>query len=371
MADLFFYGTLCHVPLLERVLGRSGIGLVPASLPDHTAVWAEGEAFPLLVPAPGQAAEGLLAAGLSEEDIARLVFYEGGFEFGVEQLTVLAAQGEVRANVFYGEPGRWTAGAPWDLAQWQARWAATIMRAAEEIMAWYGRFTPEQIAQNFTPIGIHATAWVSAQARPADPDRDVSRDVVVQDHRRSFLAFFGMEEIALRFRRHDGTMSEVMNRGMINVGEAVVVLPYDPVLDRVLLVEQFRAPVFMAGDPAPWVWEPVAGLVDPGETPETAARREAEEEAGLAVRRLEPAGGVYSSTGSSNEFLNLFIGIADLSGHPDGGGGLEHEGEDIRSAILGYDELMDGVDRHIYRDMPLVTCALWLARHRERLRNQG
>ena len=108
MADLFFYGTLCHVPLLERVLGRSGIGLVPASLPDHTAVWAEGEAFPLLVPAPGQAAEGLLAAGLSEEDIARLVFYEGGFEFGVEQLTVLAAQGEVRANVFYGEPGRWT-----------------------------------------------------------------------------------------------------------------------------------------------------------------------------------------------------------------------------------------------------------------------
>jgi len=35
MADLFFYGTLCHVPLLERVLGRPAaeIALSPAVLP--------------------------------------------------------------------------------------------------------------------------------------------------------------------------------------------------------------------------------------------------------------------------------------------------------------------------------------------------
>lgn len=371
MADLFFYGTLCHVPLLERVLGRSGISLQPATLPDHAAFWAEGEGFPLLEPAPGQQATGLLARELSAEDEARLRFYEGGFAFGDKQVTVQTAQGPACANVFFPEPGRWATGAPWNLSDWQARWAAINMRAAEEIMAWYGRFTLEQIARNFTPIGIHATAWVSARSRPADPDRDVTRDVEVVDHRRAYLSFFGMEEIELRFRRHDGSMSAVLNRGMINVGEAVVVLPYDPVLDRVLLVEQFRAPVFMAGDRAPWVWEPVAGLVDPGETPETSAHREAEEEAGLSLRRLEPAGGVYSSTGSSNEFLNLFIGIADLSGQPNGGGGLDHEGEDIRSAILSYDALMDGVDRHLYRDMPLVTCALWLARHRERLRNQG
>ena len=116
---------------------------------------------------------------------------------------------------------------------------------------------------------------------------------------------------------------------------------------------------------------PVAGLVDPGESAETTARREALEEAGLALTRLESAGRCYSSTGSSGEFLHLFIGIADLSDAPQGGGGLASEGEDIASRIVGFDELMRGVDAGEYKDLPLLTTALWLARHRDRLRNDA
>ena len=237
-------------------------------------------------------------------------------------------------------------------------------------MAWFGRLSAEEMAARFRPIGIRAEAWVTAQGRPAAKGRDLARDVVVHGEVRPYLKFFAMQEMDLQFRQHDGRMSAVMNRAALLVGEAVVVLPYDPVRDCVLLVEQFRAPVFMAGDPDPWVWEPVAGLVDPGETPEQAAHREAAEEAGLSIARLEPAGRVYSSTGSSSEFLNLFVGIADLPALPKGGGGLDAEGEDIRSRILSFDELMAGVDGAVYRDMPLVTTALWLARHRDRLRKR-
>ena len=43
---------------------------------------------------------------------------------------------------------------------------------------------------------------------------------------------------------------------------------------------------------------------------------------------------------------------------------------DLRSRIVSFDELMSGVDAQRYRDMPLVTTALWLARHRERLRQR-
>ena len=374
MADLFFYGTLCHVPLLELVTGRAReeLDLHPAVLSGYAAYWVDGEAFPLIRAEAGGAAQGLLARGLSEAEVARLAFYEGGFSFDLTPKTVhLDAGGTAQARFFLAHDGLWQAGAPWDLAEWQRLWAPVNMRAAAEIMEWYGRLTPEEMAPRFGPIQRRAFSQVLATHRPVDPVRDVARDVRVAEHRRAYLKFFAVDEMDLQYRRHDGRMSTVLNRAALLVGEASVVMPYDPRLDAVLLVEQFRAPVFMVGDPNPWVWEPVAGLVDAGETPEECARREAMEEAGLTVTRLEPAGKVYSSTGSSSEFLNLYIGICDLSQVPSGGGGLVSEGEDLRSRVLSYDELMAGVDAEAFRDMPLVTTALWLARHRDRLRAEA
>jgi 8-oxo-dGTP pyrophosphatase MutT (NUDIX family) len=115
------------------------------------------------------------------------------------------------------------------------------------------------------------------------------------------------------------------------------------------------------------MWEPVAGLIDPGETPEDTAYREAVEEAGVTLTALEPVAQVFSSSGSSGEFVHIFIGLTDLS-RLSGGGGLDTEGEDIRSQVISFDALMEGIDRQTYQDMPLVTAALWLARHRDRLR---
>ena len=116
------------------------------------------------------------------------------------------------------------------------------------------------------------------------------------------------------------------------------------------------------------MWEPVAGMVDPGESPEEAAHREAMEEAHLTLAALEPAGRAYSSSGSSTEFLHLFVGIAELTTTIEDGG-VDTEGEDIRSRILAFSELMDMVDRHEIKDMPLLALANWLARHRQRLRD--
>ena len=376
MPDLFFYGTLRHLPLLERVLGRpaGAIAARPARLPGHGVFWAEGQSFPMIVARAGQSAEGLLVAGLSDADIARLEFYEGGFDYDLRPVRVVSDDGGMaRARVFFPPESAHAPrpGAPWSLEDWAARWGPLTLRAAQEVMAWFGHKEASEIAPLFPSIRRRAASWLAAQARPADPARDIARDVRVLEHGHDCLNFFGMERAGLRFRRHDGSLSGAVTRFALLVGEAAVVLPYDPANDCVLLVEQFRAPVFLAGDRAPWVWEPVAGLVDPGESAETTARREALEEAGLALTRLESAGRCYSSTGSSGEFLHLFIGIADLSDAPQGGGGLASEGEDIASRIVGFDELMRGVDAGEYKDLPLLTTALWLARHRDRLRNDA
>lgn len=93
------------------------------------------------------------------------------------------------------------------------------------------------------------------------------------------------------------------------------------------------------------------------------------EEAGLTIDKLETVAQVYPSSGASGEFLHIFVGVCDFENIA-GGGGLESENEDIRSQIIPYDDLMRGIDDHSYQDMPLVTAALWLSRHRDRLRHR-
>lgn len=367
MTDLFFYGTLCHAPLLEIILGRAP-DTSTASLRDYAVYDALDQPFPLIRPEKGGKATGFLVQGLDGGDLARLAYYEGGFGYDLCSVTVQSGGGQAcPAQVFLPQIGLWQVGAPWSLDHWVARWGAISVRAAAEIMAHFGQLTPEEIAHRFPGIRIRAAAWVAAQKRATDPDHDLTRDVVVHAHYRPYSNFFAAEEMDLQFRRYDGTLSPVLNRGAQMLGHACAVLPYDPVRDAVLLVEQFRAPLFIGGDPAPWVWETVSGLIDPGETPEEAARRETLEEAGLPLTTLEKAAGLYSSTGSNSDFVNMFVGLGDFSTcRP--GGGMAGEGEDIRTCITPFDMLMQGIDQGHYRDMPLVMLALWLARHRDRLR---
>lgn len=371
MADIFFYGTLRHIDLLELVLERprDRIDLSEAELPDHAVFGVQGQPFPTILPMPGQRARGLLARNLGTEDLARLRFYEGGFDHDLRRLEVETEGGQrIAADVFSAAPEKWQAGDPWSLEEWRRDWGDMTMRVATEAMSLFHQADTADLAALLPAMRRRAASFLAARSRPADPDRDIARDVEVIARSQPYTGFLAIAEMDLRFRRHDGAMSEVQNRSALLTGQAAVVLPYDPVRDSVLLIQQFRAPLFIAGDRAPWVWEPVAGYIDPGEAPETTARREAMEEAGLTLHALESAGRVYSSTGNSTEFVHLFIGIADLSERPEGGG-LDSEGEDILTRILSYDDLMAGIDAQRFNDLPLVTTALWLARHRDRLRD--
>jgi len=372
VADLFFYGTLRYAALLELVLGRpeTGLDTCEAELGGHGVFAVDGQSFPALEERDGHVVHGLLVRGLSDLDVAALNFYEGGFDFSPRKISVQTQDGQqATADVFFPKPGQWKTGADWDLQDWIADWGPVTLRAAQEVMAYQGRMSAADIAKRFASIRTRAAAWVAAQARPGDLDHDLSKDVVVLSHKRAYLNFFGTEEMDLQFRHHDGSMSPVLNRCATLVGRAAVVLPYDPVRDEVLLVEQFRAATYIAGEQRPWMWEPVAGLVDPGETPEQAAHRETMEEAGVRLTGLEPVAQVYSSSGASGEFVHIFVGIGDLANR-ELGGGLVSEGEDIRCKVIGFEDLMQEVDAQTYLDMPLVTSALWLARHRRRLRRQ-
>lgn len=369
MSNLFFYGTLCHYPLLEVVLGRKGddLGATEAILPDHASYWAAGQVYPMILPEPGGMAQGVLVRDVSDEDLNRLSFYESAFTYDLRPVQVIVNGQAEPAEVYFpigdvGQPGD-----PWSLSDWQAQWGRLSTYAAEEVMSAYGRYSAEEVNRSFPAIRIRANSRIMAEARPADPNYDLSKDVINHGRKLEGLNWFGLGSMHLQHRQYDGTMGPVLSRGALLQGEAAVVLPYDPVRDCVLIVEQFRTPVYMVGDRAPWMWEAIAGMIDPGESPQTAALREAREEAEIDIKRLEYAGGAYSSSGSSTEFIHLYVGLADLT-HTVTSAGADGEGEDIRSQILSFEELMDQIDGHKLKDLPLISASLWLARHRDRLR---
>ena len=135
-----------------------------------------------------------------------------------------------------------------------------------------------------------------------------------------------------------------------------------------LLIEQIRSGPLARGEARPWLIEAIAGRIDPGETPEQAARREAVEEAGLHLTTLLPVAEYYPSPGIMSEYLWSYLALSDLSGQQGGTFGLEAEGEDIRSHIVSFDQAMAWQREGRLANAPLILTLFWLQAERARLR---
>ncbi len=367
--SFFFYGTLCHLPLLTAVLGRTPAA-VPATLPGHRVAWAAGRDFPMILPAPGETAAGLLVEGLTAEDRERLDFYEGGFSYRTAEAAVTAQGRQVAAQVYLPDPGAWTPGEPWRLEDWAAVWGEVVTASAADAMALMGMVPASEVAARRGPMLVRAASRLRARSEPAPAHlrrAAAPEDLRVEARRLPYARFFAVEEYDVAYRRFDGTMAPPVTRAAFVSGDAVTVLPWDPVRDRVLLVEQFRAGPFARGDRNPWTLEAIAGRVDPAETPVTTARREAVEEAGLTLGRLWFVGGYYPSPGAKSEYILSYVAEADL---PDEAGivaGLAEEAEDIRGHVIPFSTLMDLIATGEVANAPLIVTAFWLDRMRGRL----
>ena len=87
-------------------------------------------------------------------------------------------------------------------------------------------------------------------------------------------------------------------------GASAVVPFLDPPREadpRVVLIRQFRH----AADG--FIWEVPAGRLDAGESPETCARRELEEETGMRALRLERLTTIHTTPGFTDERIYLFL----------------------------------------------------------------
>jgi nudix-type nucleoside diphosphatase (YffH/AdpP family) len=120
---------------------------------------------------------------------------------------------------------------------------------------------------------------------------------------------------------------DLIKREIEDHGPAVAILPYDPKRGVAMLVRQFRPPVFQAAGETEMLEVPAGLIEDDG--PEGSARREVEEEVGLALSKLEPIGVEWSMPGLSTERIHLFLAPYSAEDRKGEGGGLAHEHESI------------------------------------------
>jgi len=197
-------------------------------------------------------------------------------------------------------------------------------------------------------------------------------DVSVVATTAGYRGFFSIDRIRLRHKLFAGGWSGEFERELFARDPAAGVLLYDPDLDQVVLVEQFRIGAILdvrTRGASPWMLEVVAGILGPGETAPELAHREAIEEAGCAILDLVHISDYYSSPGGSNEWISLFCGRVDSS-HAGGIHGLDEENEDIRVVVLSSEQAWQAVREGRINNAMAIIAMQWLIMNKPSLQER-
>lgn len=194
------------------------------------------------------------------------------------------------------------------------------------------------------------------------------KDVEIIARETLYRGFFSLDLYRFRHRLFNGEMSGEVRREIFERGHAAVLLPYDPVRDEVVLVEQIRIAAWDSSE-TPWLLEMVAGMIEEGESVEDVARREAVEEAGLIVGRTKPVLSYLASPGGTSERLSILVGEVDAT-QAKGIHGLVEENEDIRVHVVSREQAYQCVEEGSIDNAASVIALQWLQLHYEQLRKE-
>ena len=153
--------------------------------------------------------------------------------------------------------------------------------------------------------------------------------VELQEEQTAYDDFFKITAGRFKFEKFNGEMSKEVRRLCLDRGDAVAVVLFNRQSNKLVMIEQFRYPVYRALQRKNgWLCELIAGVVEAGEKPEEVASREAMEETGYQIKNVKLLARIFPSPGGMSERVYIFY--AEVAGRENAGGGLASEDEDIR-----------------------------------------
>ena len=231
---------------------------------------------------------------------------------------------------------------------------------------------PQRPEQRKINASKHRMSDGFSNAKELIESRFAHEDLAVESERSLYEGFFDAAAITLRHRRFDKNWSEIVEREVFHRAQAVAIVPYDPVLDAIGLVDQFRAGLVHSSQ-SPWTLEGVAGMRDkhfPDEPLDALARRELVEEAGIKDCHLIPITQYFSTPGGCGESIQLFCALCDLA-NKRGSYGLVEEHEDLYFHVFRADDVFEQLYTGRLNNAATLISLQWLQAHRAGLRDKA
>ena len=188
-------------------------------------------------------------------------------------------------------------------------------------------------------------------------------DVCVDAIKPKYQGFFSLNEYQLSHKLFSGEHSDTFCREIFERGDAVVVMLYDEVKDKVLLLEQFRAGAIRTST-TPWMLEFVAGMFDENETAIDVAIRETKEEANIDIVADDVTliMKYLSSPGGMSECIHLYLAKFDSTEVSTGDiFGLDEENEDILLHLVSRQEALLLLSQGKITNAATIIGLQWLA----------
>jgi ADP-ribose pyrophosphatase len=185
---------------------------------------------------------------------------------------------------------------------------------------------------------------------------------VIHGRRTLHAGFLRVYQYEFDIEKHGGGITR-LSRELMERGNAVAVLGHDPNRNEVVLGNEFRPGVLVAGD-YPYRDNLIAGAIDENETALQAAVREMREETGLVLSEPELVhAGAYVSSGGTSEKISIVYGIVDtrLAG---GVHGNSDEDEDILTVVLPATLFVERIRRGDITDLKTLVAGYWFAEKR-------
>lgn len=193
-------------------------------------------------------------------------------------------------------------------------------------------------------------------------------DVSVLSKKVIWQGYFRMLKYQFTHALFGGGTSDVVERELFERDTAVAVIPYDPVRDQIVMVEQIRVGAF-EHDVNPWMVELVAGMIEEGEEADEVAKRELREETGLECQRLEKLFSYLVSPGGNSERIDLYIAQVDAS-KAAAIAGLESESEDIRTLVMDVNCALEQLNQAKFQNGVTIVGLQWLALNHQKMKDK-
>lgn len=175
-----------------------------------------------------------------------------------------------------------------------------------------------------------------------------------------YEGFFTLKRFDIQHKLWQGQWSKLLTREVLVARDAVVVLPYDPHADMVVLTQQFRMPVACIGQ-QPFVYACVAGLIEHGQDASQTAYRELQEEAGIEPIAIHRISHYMPLAGASTEMQTLYYAQINIACVEEGIYGLSHESEDIKTHKISFNQALSWIDEGYIIDGSTIFAMHWIA----------